>query len=240
MVDSEPALGVLMLNTRFPRPPGDIGNPESFTVPVHFERVERARVANVVVGGALDEELLADFAAAARRLEARGATFVTTGCGFLAPAQDTVAGAVSVPVAVSALMLLAPLRRLHPGATLGVLTFDATALSQHHLAPWDSGPLVAQDIAAGGELHRVIREDQETLNPQAAEADCVQAAQRLKSRAGTLAAVVLECTNLPPYRAAIAAALECPVYDIHTLIQWRCGARPSDESSFSSLPSAVT
>ena len=38
---SEPFLGILMLDTRFPRPPGDIGHPASFSMPVRWRRVPR-------------------------------------------------------------------------------------------------------------------------------------------------------------------------------------------------------
>jgi Asp/Glu/hydantoin racemase len=40
-------------------------------------------------------------------------------------------------------------------------------------------------------------------------------------------AIVLECTNMPPYAAALRAALGMPVYDIYSMITWfHTGLRP--------------
>jgi Asp/Glu/hydantoin racemase len=52
-----------------------------------------------------------------------------------------------------------------------------------------------------------------------AEADVAEAAHRLVKRAGKLDAVVLECTNLPPYREKLAEICGCPVLDIHDAIK---------------------
>src|SRR5207253_8714949 len=74
-------LGVLMLDTRFTRFVGDIGNPDSYTDPVLFEVVRGATVDKVVPAKA--PPLIDDFVAAGERLVARGASAITTGCGFL-------------------------------------------------------------------------------------------------------------------------------------------------------------
>jgi Asp/Glu/hydantoin racemase len=40
-------------------------------------------------------------------------------------------------------------------------------------------------------------------------------------------AIVLECTNMPPYAAALQAAVGIPVYDIYSMITWfHAGLRP--------------
>ena len=40
-------------------------------------------------------------------------------------------------------------------------------------------------------------------------------------------AIVLECTNMPPYAAALREALGMPVYDIYSMITWfHAGLRP--------------
>lgn len=62
-----PLLGILMLNTRFPRPPGDIGNPETWPFPVRYEVVEPATVGRVVTADPPVDLLLAPFVAAGER-----------------------------------------------------------------------------------------------------------------------------------------------------------------------------
>ena len=64
-------LGVLMLDTRFTRFVGEIGNPQSYSEPVLFEVVRGATVDKVVPAKA--PPLLDDFIAAGERLIARGA-----------------------------------------------------------------------------------------------------------------------------------------------------------------------
>jgi hypothetical protein len=225
-----------MLSNRFPRPSGDIGNAASFAPGVIFERVASATVDSVVVDEPLDEAVMDGLARAAKGMEARGVGLITTGCGFLAPAQEALQGRIATPLASSSLMLLAPLRaRYGEHATIGILTFDANALSERHYGQWDAGPVLVEGLDRQGELYRTIAEDRTELDVARAEADAVDAARRLKNRAGELVAVVLECTNLPPYRSAIARHLDRPVYDVHSLIHWFSGNRPADERDFHAI-----
>lgn len=213
-------IGILQLQTRFPRPLGDIGHPETFDFPVRRLVVPRASAEAVVRQD--PRRLLPAFIDAARKLEAEGALAITTSCGFLALVQDELAGSLRVPFAASALLQVGWLARLlPPGRRVGVLTADARALSWSHLAaagaPAET-PLAGLD--PDGELARTLFEDRETLDPRRAEADAVDAAMRLTAAHPDLAALVLECTNLPPYRGAIMRATGLPVYDCNTLVRW--------------------
>ena len=80
--DTDFRLGVLMLETRFPRPVGDIGNPASFPFDVTYDVVPGAAVGKVVTGRGLAPPLVDMFAERARRLEREGATLIATGCGL--------------------------------------------------------------------------------------------------------------------------------------------------------------
>ncbi len=62
-------LGILMLDTRFPRIPGDIGNALSFPFPVLYRIVEGASPRRVVEEA--DPSLLEPFVAAAKEHKAR-------------------------------------------------------------------------------------------------------------------------------------------------------------------------
>ena len=85
-------LGILMLDTRFPRIPGDIGNARTFPFPVRYRKVAGASPKRVVEEG--DLSLLEPFISAARELEAEGVKAITTSCGFLAMFQKEMAAAV--------------------------------------------------------------------------------------------------------------------------------------------------
>ena len=89
------ALGILMLETRFARIPGDIGNAGSWPFPVLFKVVPDASPDRVVRRGA--EGLLPAFIEAGRELVHLGADGITTGCGFLSLFQQEMADALGVP-----------------------------------------------------------------------------------------------------------------------------------------------
>ena len=80
-----PFLGVVMLDTRFPRPVGDLGNLATWPVPVNI-RVVRGIWPDKVVQSAAGlhaGRVGLAFAAIVRSLAREGAQAVTTTCGFL-------------------------------------------------------------------------------------------------------------------------------------------------------------
>ena len=211
-------LGVLMLDTAFPRFVGDIGNPQSHAGPVLFEVVRGATVDKVVPAKA--PPLIDDFVAAGERLIARGATRITTGCGFLVLNQAELARRLDVPVATSALLLIPTLTRLLPaGKRLGVLTFSGADLTPAHFvaagAPADTP---VEGVAQDGVFQKAIYEQPCEDSVAAREAEVVATARRLVSRHPDIGAILFECTNFPPHRAAVEQATGLPVYDVFTLI----------------------
>lgn len=215
-------LGVLMLDTRFPRPPGDIGSPVTWAragMAVRFERIAGASARRVVQ--AQDPALLAPFVAGAQALAAQGARLITTSCGFLAGWQAELQAAVpAVPVLSSSLLACARL------PAPGIVTFDAAALHPALLqrAGVPAGTPV-QGLAPGCELQARILANDDHLDTGQAQADVVQAAQALVARHPQVQTLVLECTNMPPYRAAVAAATGRAVVDLETLLlaAWTAG-----------------
>lgn len=214
-IPADGPLGVVLLNTRFPRLPGDIGNPASFERPVLYRRVEAARVDTVVRPDGVARPLADAILAAAQGLVAEGAVGIATSCGFLGELQARLEAALPVPVAASALGLLPQLRVRHgAGARIGVLTFDARRLTPRHFGGHWSEDLLVEGLEQGSELYPVIAEDRTTLDRSAAEQDVAEAAARLLSRAGHLDAVVLECTNIGPFASRVRRVTGAAVYDL--------------------------
>ncbi len=208
------ALGVLMLDTRFPRVVGDIGNPASFDFPVRYRVVRGASPRRVVREP--DPTLLRPFIDAGRALVDEGATAITTSCGFLVRFQRELQAALPVPVWTSSLLLLADLENA------GVVTVDAAALGADHLcaagAPADT-PI--EGLAPGCAFQRSLLNDEATLDTADARDATVAAARRLIARHPGLSTIVLECTNMPPYADAVRAATGRTVHDITTLLRQR-------------------
>ena len=221
-------LGILMLETRFPRIPGDMGNPATWPFPVLYRMVAGATAEKVVLGGA--RGLLPDFVAAARDLLAQGAQAITTTCGFLSIYQDRLARELGVPVATSAMLQVPWVQATLPaGRRVGVVTVSASSLTPAHLAgagaPCDT-PVAGVDD--DGEFFRVIvRSEKLELDVALAEREVVEAARSLMARHPDVGAIVLECTNMPPYAAAVQAQTGVPVYDMYSMITWfHAGLRP--------------
>jgi hypothetical protein len=204
-------LGVLMLDTHFPRPPGDVGHPDSFGVPVRQKVVSGAWPDKVVASAAAlrGSGLLNTFCAHAIALEREGAKAITTSCGFLVLLQRELQDAVAIPMVTSSLLQLPEL--LDAQRQVGVLTISAAHLGEEHLlaagVPRERlGDVVVQGVARAGEFAGAILGNRYTMDLGRARADVAGAALALKARAPALRTVVLECTNMPPYAQAVRDA----------------------------------
>jgi len=209
-------LGVLMLQTRFPRPPGDIGHPASFAFPVRWRVVEGATPERIVRGR--DPRALAPFIEAGHALVAEGAQALATSCGFLALWQRELQAALPVPVWTSSLLELAELR----SQRCGVITIEAASLTAAHFEAVGADPATpVEGITPGSPLHRSLLEDRPELDMADAEALVLAAAARLRERQPGLQTLLLECTNLPPYADALRRATGLPVHDVITMLHRR-------------------
>lgn len=214
------AVGILMLEARFPRIPGDVGNALTWPFPVLYKVVRGASPDRVVRRNA--EGLLDSFIDAARELASDGADGITTNCGFLALFQKELADAVKVPVLSSSLMQVAMVNRLLPaGKRAGLLTISGSTLTREHLEKAGVPEETPVGTTEGGrEFTRVILDDLPELDVEAARADNVEAAKALMADYPDIGALVLECTNMVPYAADIRQAAGVPVFSMETFISW--------------------
>jgi len=214
-------VGILMLDTRFPRIPGEMGNATTFPFPVRYHRVSGAAPDLVVRRGA--DGLLDHFVEGARHLEREGVGAITTNCGFLVKFQRQMAAAVRVPVFTSSLLLVPIVHRLlAPGRRVGIMTVNAPSLTPEHLAGAGIGPDVP--IAVAGmetekEFTRVMLDDELELDVDLAREEHVTVARRLVADHPDIGAIVLECTNMPPYADDIRRETGLAVFDITSLVR---------------------
>ena len=214
------AVGILMLDTQFPRIPGDMGNASTFPFPVRYQRVEGADPDLVVRRGAAG--LLPAFIAGAQRLQHEGVGAITTNCGFLVKFQRELAAAVRVPVFTSSLLLVPLVHRLlPPGRRVGIMTVNAGTLTREHLDGAGIGidmPIAIAGMETEKEFTRVLLGNELVLDIDAAREEHVRVARRLVAEHSDISAIVLECTNMPPYAADIQRETGLPVFDIVSLV----------------------
>jgi hypothetical protein len=225
-------LGILMLEARFPRIPGDMGNATTWPFPVLYKVVKGASPQRVVKERA--EGLLDAFLDGAGELVDLGADGITTNCGFLSLYQEDIARHVGVPVATSSLMQAPFIARvLPPGQRVGILTISAATLTAEHLRAAgvdEETPIVGTDD--GREFSRAILGNELELDVAAAERDILDAGETLMRRNPDVGAVLLECTNMSPYARTLSEHLSRPVFDIVSFVTWfHAGLHPRDFDS---------
>ena len=215
------AVGILMLESQFPRIPGDAGNAGTWPFPVMYKIIEDASPEHAVLQSA--DGLLDTFVEGARELVKAGADGITTNCGFLTLFQKELASALAVPVASSSLMQVPWVQAiLPPGKCVGVLTISSKTLTPKHLecagVPEDT-PVGGTD-KFGQEFTRAIIGDELELDVELACQDVIKGGKRLIDANPDIGAIVLECTNMVPYSANIASELNVPVYDFYSFVTW--------------------
>ena len=218
-------LGILSLDTAFPRIPGDAGNPASYAVPARLHVVEGADSTGIVRDARPEAALLERFIDGARALEAEGACAIVSTCGFLALVQADIAGAVRLPVMLSALSLYPLVRQVCAGK-VGILTASAAALGLNTMRAAGVNP--EGSVIAGLDGHALFAEtflapkarQSASFDREAMEALVVGEARQLVQRGPEIGAILLECGNLPPYADAIREATGRPVFSILDAAVW--------------------
>lgn len=219
MTHPERTLGILMLDTAFQRPPGDVGHPASWDCAVSYKVVGGATATKIVHQDA--SGLIPAFVEAAKDLVAEGASAIITSCGFMARYQDQLAAQIAVPFGASSLMQLPILQRtLGAGRKAGVLTYDAQSLGVSALVAVGADPATPiYGMPRDGAFHAVI-EGGQPYDRLAMEAEIHAAARRMLSDHPEVGAILLECTNMPPFSYGLRQAFGLPVQDILTLGHW--------------------
>lgn len=211
-------LGILSLDTAFPRISGDAGNPDSYPCPARVCVVPAAESPRIVRDGPPDPELVDRFIKAAQTLEAEGAAAIVSTCGFLISVQDQIAAAVRIPVMLSALSLYPTIASTCPGR-IGILTASRSALGPKALksaaippgnvaiAGLDHDPTFAATFLAPRAAQKT------TLDAEAMEKSVLTTARTLISDQNP-SALLLECGNLPPYAEALKRDTGLPVFHL--------------------------
>lgn len=219
-METKPSLGILLLDTVFPRIPGDVGNTQSYDYPVVLKTVNGATVQRVVYEA--DSSLLDDFTRAARELEAQGVSAITSSCGFLTVFQEAVAASVRIPVFLSSLLQV-PLVYAMTQKRVGIVTAHSEKLTEAVLSKAginERVPFCVAGMQNSAAFSNPILQSGLSLQKDAIEKDMVDLAMSMLEANPDLGAFVFECHNLAPYSRAVRTRSGLPVFDIVDYADW--------------------
>lgn len=222
-------IGILCLESFFPKMRGHLRNPRTYDFPTVTRVITGLDIPKLLFNPS--REMLAPLIDAARQLEKDGVKAITGSCGFMALFQKEIAESVKIPVFMSSLLQLPLIRTMHGAqANIGILTASEKALGPKHLEPcgvaWDS--VYVRGMEGNPEFwETVIEGKRHDFNLAKLESEIVGTALGFIEEK-KLDALLLECTDLPPFARQIQMQSDVPVYDInslmrmvHSAVQWK-------------------
>ncbi len=220
-------IGILLLDQdHCPFVPGDVANATTYSYPVRFQRVEGLTPARLFRH---DRTLYEAVLAGARSLVRNGVRAVTSDCGFMALYQQDLARELGVPVMMSSLIQIPFISTIiGPERRIGVVTANAGSLTGELLQC--AGVSASDRVVVAGLEHAehfapvAVHETADTLDTELVEREVVTAVDGLLRRDPELGAILLECSLLPPYGAAVHEAFGLPVFDFVTAIDFVCSS----------------
>lgn len=215
-------LGVIILDTHFPRILGDVGNAKTWKFPVIYKVVEGVNAQAVI---RKQQDCVEKILICAKELEMAGARVITTSCGFLSLLQETLARSVKVPVITSALLLIPLVYRICGMKPVGIITADAKALTNEHLLSAGAAGIPVR-IAGLEDTHfgTALLMDKLCIDYNEARNEVVHVAKMLVQKHPEIGCIVLECANLPPFAVEIENETGLVVFDLVDLVNMVCYA----------------
>jgi Asp/Glu/hydantoin racemase len=217
-------IGILMMDTVFPRLVGDLGNARTFNIPVKYYTVRNVSTDKLNASNA-EEILLKPFIEAAIELEKEGCRAITTSCSFLTGFQKQLADAVHIPVFTNTLML-APFihTMLNSKLKIGIFTERADLIHEDYFKQlgWSSNdiPVSISGMAEDSPFAKLfildnLEEDFEVLE------ECIkELTLRHMEQNPDTGAIILECTNFSPFTNLIQDISGVPVFGINQLLEY--------------------
>lgn len=211
-------LGIIAVDLGYPKVPGNVANATTFNFPVLYEKVS-FEIEQLFAG---DVSIKAQVIDAAKRLEAEGVRAIIGACGYFAHFQKDVAAAVEIPVFMSSLCQLPAIKTwLSTGKKIAVFAADGASITDDFLAQVNTNTDQLLVVNVGDmPTFTPIRWGKGALDNGALEDDLCRLAQKTCREYPDVEAILLECSDLPPYAAAIQRATGLPVFDFITLANW--------------------
>lgn len=218
-------IGILYIeDVWYPMVPGNVVNGYTFDFPVRYKAVKGLNVPDLFNMAPSAEEAILN---TARQLQNEGVRAISGACGFFGNYQKILSEKIDIPVAVSSLVQIPWITTLlKSNQKIGILTADKSSFTRHLLESCgvtDDSRLVVYDMRHSKEFSCVIEQRGEWDNAEAEE-EIVSQALKMVEENENIGAILLECSDMPPYAYAVQAATKLPVFDFTTLIRWMYNA----------------
>jgi len=214
-------IGIICLDAKIPRPRGHLRNPLTFDFPIVCKILKGIDVPRLLFN--FSDELIEPFINAAKELEQEGVKAIVGSCGFMARYQKNVVEAVKIPVLLSSLLQIPLIRLMHGSdCKIGILTASSSALQKEHFEQLgeDINSVLIHGMESFPEFRETILEKGGSdIDLDILEQEICTAAEKIYIE-GDLDALLLECTDLPPFASKIQKIISIPVYDINSLVNF--------------------
>lgn len=214
------AIGIVHLEVWYPLLPGNVVNATTYGFPVRYKALREATIPRILRA---DPALLDLIIEAGREFEQEGVRAVVGACGYFANYQRQVAAALSIPVFLSSLLQVPIIHRsLRPKERVGIMFADASAVNQNMLEACGVTSEVATAVVGMEDQpeFRNILEGTGGFDYDRMEQELVRRAQQLVAEHPDVGAILLECSDMPPFAWAIQSAVGLPVFDFVSMINW--------------------
>lgn len=213
-------IGIMLLNVKYPIVPGNVANAYTFDFPVRYAKVTTVDSPRLHSG---DPTIADDLIAVGKELESDGVRAIICSCGYFGYYQKQLTEGLNVPVYASSLLQI-PFIKVGLKKDQKIAVFNAV---ERRFTPEllsicgvDDPSIVIPHSMEFAEEFSAIPRDRPYMNNAKVRQEFVDASKKLVKEHPEIGAILLECSDMPPYADAVQAATNLPVYDFTTMIRW--------------------
>ena len=204
-----------------PNIPGDVANATTYSFPVRFKKVNDLTIERMFNKDIRFLNLLIE---AGRELVEKGVRAIAGDCGFMTLFQREAAKRLEVPIFLSSFLQLPFLTRIiGDEQKVGIIMvnskiFDGALLREVGIK--DMNSFYIKGLEDKEYFRKAIIEQVGWLDSDKVEKEVVSLAKEMVKEDPRIKVILLECSCLSPYGAAVQEAVNLPVFDFVTMINY--------------------
>jgi len=214
------AIGIVVLELWYPLVPGNVANGSTFDFPVLFKILKGSTGQQISTA---DPILLDMILEAGEELERQGARAIVGACGYFANYQKAASEKLNLPTFLSSVLQVPIiLQGLKPDQKVGIICANAPAFTPDLMSQCgitDQSRVVIVGAQECPEFHNIF-DGTGHFNSYKVGQEIVGLAKDLVGKHPEVGAILLECSDMPPYARAVQNAVRLPVFDFISLINW--------------------